>query len=1538
MKDKQKRKKERTWAEAARMVLENYSDAPMTPKQILQVIEAEGLKEMSGASPLACLNTMLHSNSRGTDALFYKLPGRISLFTLKDALQWSRSLSVVEVDEPEDAVDGESCGSTEASTVSGGDNDGSPDETSSNASCSTESHSQLLSSTSVCSRPISQASKQKKKTGVMLPRVVLTPLKVNGTQVESASAFTGRHGDGEMSSTSTTNYNTLPVCSSSLLSSTPPHHLQSMRKTSGGQVKRNRGEEIDFETPGSILVNTNLRALLNLRTFGVLPPHCQQQLLLLLPEVDRQVGVDGQLRLSSTALNNEFFTHAAQSWQERLADGEFTHEMQVRIRQEMEKEKKVESWKGKFFEDYYGQKLGLTKEDVQQTSVRNVVENKVELCIQAEAVRLSHSPSGRLRDGHLTKHSWPELRIRARRSLYKMAKTEESETVKGQISLSLDDAHHKESKIEVDSRSCQISAVSKDGLNLSSHEPERLAVDSSSFGFECNIPYLPQEISELESKDQKRRCFEQTASTSFPEKKPRLEDRRSFRNTIKSVYTEKLQPTKEEPRVPPIKIQLSRIKPPWLVKGQQAYQICPRIIPNSKSSRRGRTRAGSLANIKTRAETETAAASIGGGGDPGGGGGGSTDGGGGWQQFCNDTKTRASKRTCGKHAPNFKRTQLLSSCCIDAEKINIKTVIKPLKINWTICGNHFPANEDNFTLRHATSLVEFRVETHTVDASLSDLFASSQLCIKPSETSKETTFSKEFCDPEAPSSAFVIIRGPALKPYNAFHEEQLHCTVETLNQGTTNLQYMGKRSTINPVENINILSRTEEIPTLKSSHDLAEKYASLGCAGFATALESMSDTKKYWEPFNEVQFTESDLTAVVYLTINDSSASDNDANLKMMLKKNWPEHDCREKIAPADKQIRKRQANSFIVESSSSLHAIGSVGTRDIENTPKDCVLQLEELPVDEGKLVNQQILRQVSRNGHFESQCITSHTMDTASESDMEIRENVEVMCCETSKLKNSNRNILGINHCKPFIQTDKMKGDCQAHHTQPVSMLKNREESQRWNLVVPQRALKPLNHSSTVNEPRSAYSARLFSSVEARNPLFAHLFQSSLDLDKALSQIPSSMRQENLSSSLWVVMESHSVKNKTDNIGPRERVPSWGWGSYTANEHKDNGIFLDDLYFGLQFSADSAPKNSHDMKVFPRLEGLMNQPSVLGINFPMRSRDCSEEVLSSDVNTFENFFSKRSCSFSFEDQEMFSSSLAYFQPLPSDLGKNKSLVNSEESTVPGVLSLNITSSASLISETSVDKSYFGILEKNLIGAVSSGNTSSPNYNLGISQSMLERVLCPARQVLADKKLVCHGEARLAQEEWLLKQHLNDLNSRKSKHIPDCQGPIQNNIPSRKEAVYKSSELTENLQSMPLIMTLPFFKPAKSTGKELSQPQEPSSILSQVSIKQALYRKLWKLHLNSTDYSYAANDSLEGLRRNFVAGVKQLGHKAKFTATNNSSLSMQMFAENNSLEQISVQSSCSLKAMIMCKGCGAFCHDNCIGPSKLCVLCLVVR
>ena len=32
----------------------------------------------------------------------------------------------------------------------------------------------------------------------------------------------------------------------------------------------------------------------------------------------------------------------------------------------------------------------------------------------------------------------------------------------------------------------------------------------------------------------------------------------------------------------------------------------------------------------------------------------------------------------------------------------------------------------------------------------------------------------------------------------------------------------------------------------------------------------------------------------------------------------------------------------------------------------------------------------------------------------------------------------------------------------------------------------------------------------------------------------------------------------------------------------------------------------------------------------------------------------------------------------------------------------------------------------------------------------------------------------------------------------------------------------------------------------------------------------------------------------------------------------------------------CRLKAMVTCKGCGAYCHNDCIGPSNLCVSCLI--
>ncbi|XP_053106210.1 putative Polycomb group protein ASXL2 isoform X2 [Hemicordylus capensis] len=180
-------------------------------------------------------------------------------------------------------------------------------------------------------------------------------------------AWEGKHSDGHSSSSQNSTSSSSPsVKAEPSLSVLGKKPFQRADRLHARQLKRARGAEIDVETPDSILVNTNLRALINKHMFSVLPPNCQHRLLLLLPEVDRQVGLDGLMKLSSSALNNEFFTSAAQGWKERLSEGEFTPEMQLRLRQEREKEKKAELWKEHFFESYYGQSSGLSPEEAKQ--------------------------------------------------------------------------------------------------------------------------------------------------------------------------------------------------------------------------------------------------------------------------------------------------------------------------------------------------------------------------------------------------------------------------------------------------------------------------------------------------------------------------------------------------------------------------------------------------------------------------------------------------------------------------------------------------------------------------------------------------------------------------------------------------------------------------------------------------------------------------------------------------------------------------------------------------------------------------------------------------------------------------------------------------------------------------------------------------------------------------------------------------------------------------------------------------------------------
>lgn len=125
------------------------------------------------------------------------------------------------------------------------------------------------------------------------------------------------------------------------------------------------------------------------------------------------------------------------------------------------------------------------------------------------------------------------------------------------------------------------------------------------------------------------------------------------------------------------------------------------------------------------------------------------------------------------------------------------------------------------------------------------------------------------------------------------------------------------------------------------------------------------------------------------------------------------------------------------------------------------------------------------------------------------------------------------------------------------------------------------------------------------------------------------------------------------------------------------------------------------------------------------------------------------------------------------------------------------------------------------------------------------------------------------------------------------------------------------------------------SSGSPSSSSPSPSSSASLLPFQ--LYGKLPKQSGSSGGVSYTANVSVMengGFSRSMADSVLQMRPRL---ASSQTTLSIQAFTDSTA-EEVALKCSCRLKAMIMCQGCGAFCHDDCIGPSKLCVSCLVVR
>ncbi|KAI8427598.1 hypothetical protein MSG28_002091 [Choristoneura fumiferana] len=169
-----------------------------------------------------------------------------------------------------------------------------------------------------------------------------------------------------------------------------PRKRSGKKLSTAAQLQQTREGCIDLETPDSILVNTNIRALLNKHTFSLLPPLYQYKLGQLLPSVDRP-SPSG--RLSSSSLNNEFFARACLEWQESLSGGEFTPENQQRMKSEAEKEKsRIDPWKLKHFEPFWGEKSRREKTALNLNSERPSLKTTIKLRPTASITSTSTVP------------------------------------------------------------------------------------------------------------------------------------------------------------------------------------------------------------------------------------------------------------------------------------------------------------------------------------------------------------------------------------------------------------------------------------------------------------------------------------------------------------------------------------------------------------------------------------------------------------------------------------------------------------------------------------------------------------------------------------------------------------------------------------------------------------------------------------------------------------------------------------------------------------------------------------------------------------------------------------------------------------------------------------------------------------------------------------------------------------------------------------------------------------------------------------------
>nr|XP_057907759.1 putative Polycomb group protein ASXL1 isoform X1 [Doryrhamphus excisus] len=1425
---------------------------------------------------------MLHSQVRGDrvkNSIFFKLPGRMSLFTLKkNALQWTKTS---ESENPTELVSSTATPTSSSSTLTEA---GSTEATEQESGNSTEtpatasvSNFELQSSTNQPQTRLSRAaglqgrtdaqqvqhvqhaqtrlsrsrqSGRQRKKAVMMPRVVLTPLKVNGEHVPS------------------------------------------------GPMKRNRGGvDVDFETPGSILVNTNIRALINVRTFSAFPAQSQQQLLQLLPEVDRQIGPDGMARLSSSALNNEFFTHASQSWKERLAEGEFTHEMQVRFRQEMEKEKKVEAWKEKFFEEYHGQKSGLTREESLKLTMGDASEVATSVLDSDVSVVSTSAPKRRSvgrrrRDGRMRRRTRADLRRRARRTLCKTTSPvlqsaeaaedidsldtstvsigspmSESTVIQGEVVLQAEcdeelpsedisiepksptpepillpaptptpipspestsddkDANitgcllSEEAAPVLASTSSPSSSSSSSSSDLSPSSSPSSASDKGAFttgldssssssvssGAAVATDHLDDTASVVTSvtggtatssresspsdspaatpvpsthhKEQKRRPDEARAFSSFPEKRPRLNDQQSFRTTIDRVHPEKPQPTTEEPKVPPIRIQLSRIKPPW-IKGHPTYQICPRIVPPGEASRRSGTGgARTLADIKARAQQARA------------------------------QREAAAAVAASSEGPGSNRVRLRPSAGIQDSNSGQRAQEHPGPIEPG--GGSARKGGGGGTQEPGSSS-----DAHSSGTQLQHPDIESKTLPSPSATS--TSVSSEHPETPSPPQKWVgRLPGP---------EEDL-------------------------------------APTSANAYDPSDRL------GQATNL-----------PSQEID------------TVSRSVVSPLDRQNKVM-----------ESTTPPSERLDQGKEKRSLVPTSipDTLPRFGtqrmvvqklvrSTAAQELEheNEKAPCGVVKDSQETDS-------VLVSTAQQADVPSPCVDSAVRDDEAGTHSDSTETASD--CENESQVDEPQHQPNSDWCSPIRSHRKMQQIiCSPLNHQPVIQAQG------------QSVIQPCFPNGLPHPPQSQPLSQDHQSLYTQTPRVNDVVVKVEPVDDCRSTRQNSAEEE-YNGRTKSCITPPSVCGASKKLSTSARPVS----SVEANNP-----LVTQLLQGSLTLDKVLPPHSADRLEISRMPGPQRRP-------------CNRPEVSPQVPSAEGIQVKA--------QKGYPVSCLMETPTTSQYQSQQA-----SGAVPVITSSNSTSNmSSLNSHTSL--------------ADSATLKESPPHQP--SQGAIPDRIHPAHRTVLNGPSPPHADPCPAEVVPSVKINWRSPQPQISNHQdpsapnvktevgakPSCQAlakasPAAPTVVTKKEPGnsmdgYPSGGAMEGLLNMEMNLAR-MAKNELSKAPYSSYHSAPSSLSS---LPFQIYGKISKQGGSGGGVSYTANVSVmdnSSFTRNMTDGVLQLRPRL---ASSQATLSIQTFSDGTN-EEVSLKCSCRLKAMIMCQGCGAFCHDDCIGPSKLCVSCLVVR